>query len=106
MKIKFDSDDDFLLNRPVKLPTMTIIVRFVFEECVKYYPQVYLDECLDELKMLEYHRIHILEGVDINETSASNDICHYWYFKDISFKNEPYLCNGCHDLMQKAMMLL
>ena len=26
-----------------------------------------------------------------------------WYFKDIGFKCEPYLCNGCHDLMQKAM---
>ena len=31
-----------------------------------------------------------------------------WYlsllvFKDIGFKYEPYLCNGCHDLMQKAM---
>ena len=24
-------------------------------------------------------------------------------FKDIGFKYEPYLCNGCHDLMQKAM---
>ena len=22
---------------------------------------------------------------------------------DIGFKYEPYLCNGCHDLMQKAM---
>ena len=31
------------------------------------------------------------------------DICHYWYFKDIGFKYEPYLCNGCHDLIQKAM---
>ena len=31
------------------------------------------------------------------------DICHYWYFKDIGFKHEPYLCNGCHDLMQRAM---
>ena len=30
-------------------------------------------------------------------------ICHYWYFKDTGFKYEPYLCNGCHDLMQKAM---
>ena len=30
------------------------------------------------------------------------DICHYWYFKDIGFKYEPYLCNGWHDLMQKA----
>ena len=31
------------------------------------------------------------------------NICHYWYIKDIGFKYEPYLCNGCHDLMQKAM---
>ena len=31
------------------------------------------------------------------------DIFHYWYFKDIGFKYEPYLCNCCHDLMQKAM---
>ena len=35
--------------------------------------------------------------------SKEFDICHYWYFKDSDFKNEPYLCNGCHDLMQKAM---
>ena len=34
------------------------------------------------------------------------DICHYWYFKDISFKYEPYLCNGCQDLIQKAIILL
>ena len=26
-----------------------------------------------------------------------------WYFKDIGFKYESYLCNSCHDLMQKAM---
>ena len=37
-------------------------------------------------------------------TSKEWDICHYWYFKDIGFKCEPYLCNGCHDLMQKAMI--
>ena len=35
--------------------------------------------------------------------SKQSDICHYWYFKDSGFKYEPYLCNGCHDLMQKAM---
>ena len=28
---------------------------------------------------------------------------HYWYFKDIGFKYDPCLCNGCHGLMQKAM---
>ena len=31
------------------------------------------------------------------------DICHYWYFKDIGLKCQKYLCNGCHNLMQKAM---
>ena len=55
--------------------------------------------------MLEYDRIDISEGIDINKISASNecDICHYWYFKDNGFKYDPYLCNGCHDLMPKAM---
>ena len=55
--------------------------------------------------MLEYDRIDILEGIDINKTNLSKecDICHYRYFKDIGFTYEPYLCNGCHDLMQKAM---
>ena len=24
-------------------------------------------------------------------------ICHYWYFKDIGLKYQPYVCNGCHD---------
>ena len=54
--------------------------------------------------MLEHDRIDISEGIDVNKTNASKecDICHYWYFKDIGFKYEPYLCNGCHDLMQKA----
>ena len=56
-------------------------------------------------KMLEYDRINISEGIDINRTSISKeyDICHFWYFKDIGFKYEPNLCNGCHNLMQKAI---
>ena len=52
--------------------------------------------------MLEYD---ISEGIHINKTNASKEctICHYWYFLDKGFKYEPYLCNGCHDLVQKAM---
>ena len=55
--------------------------------------------------MLKYDRIDISEGIDVNKTSASKecDICRYLYFKDICFKYESYLCNSCHDLMQKAM---
>ena len=55
--------------------------------------------------MLECDRIDISEGVDVNKTNLSKkcELCQYWYFKDIAFKYENYLCNGCHDLMQKAM---
>ena len=58
--------------------------------------------------MLEYDRINISEGIDVNKTSASKkcDICHFWYFKDIGFKYEQYLFNGCHDLMQKLWVLM
>ena len=30
-------------------------------------------------------------------------MCDIGIFLDENFKYEPYLCNGCHDLMQKAM---
>ena len=55
--------------------------------------------------MLEYDRIDIPEGIDIDKTNKSKEcnICHYWYFLDENFNYETYLCNGCHDLMQKAM---
>ena len=55
--------------------------------------------------MLEYDRIDISEGIDINKTSKSKEckICHYWYFKNIGFKYELYLCNGCHGLLQIAV---
>ena len=55
--------------------------------------------------MLEYDRIDISERIDVNKMSASKECvtCHCWYFKDIGFMCEPYLCNGWHDLMQKSM---
>ena len=49
MKMKFDSDNDLLLNKQLKFPTIAIFVRSVFEEDGKYYPQVYLYEFLYEL---------------------------------------------------------
>ena len=57
------------------------------------------------MEILEYDRIDVSEGIDVNKTSASKEcrICHFWYFKDIDFKYESYLCNECHDLMQKAI---
>ena len=49
MKIKFNSDDDLPLNKPLKFHAMTIIIRSVFEGGVKIYPQVFLDDALYEL---------------------------------------------------------
>ena len=49
MKIKFSSDDHLSLNKILKLHMLTTIVRFVFEKDGKYYPQVFLDECLYEV---------------------------------------------------------
>ena len=40
MKIKFNSDDDLPLNKLLKFDNMTLIIRFVFEEDGKLYPQV------------------------------------------------------------------
>ena len=107
MKTKFNADDNLPVNKPLKLRLLTIIFRCIFEEDGKFYLQLYLDDCLYELcvAMLECNRIEISEGIDVNKINASKgcDICHYCYFKDTGFKYEPYLCNGCHDLMQEAM---
>ena len=32
-------------------------------------------------------------------------ICHYWYFKDIGYKFQPYVRNGCHDISMMAYEL-
>ena len=46
IKIKFDSDDEFLLTKTIEIYSMVMVARVVFYENNKYYPQVFLDECL------------------------------------------------------------
>ena len=29
-------------------------------------------------------------------------LCHYWYFLNKNFSSGPYLCDGCHNIMQKC----
>ena len=99
MKIKFNSDGELPLNKTIEIPSMTIVVRAVFHKNNKYYPQVFLDECLyklyNNIKMLYFNRIDVSEGNDVNKTSASKecDICHYWYFLNKDFKFQPNVCN-------------
>ena len=49
MKIKFSLDEELSLNKMIEIPSMIIVVRAVFHENNKYYPQVSLDECLYKL---------------------------------------------------------
>ena len=51
MKIKFNSDDDLPLNKQLKFHNMIKTIRSVFEEDVKLYTQVFLDDTLYELKV-------------------------------------------------------
>ena len=51
MKTKFYSDDNLPLKKPLKFHNMTIIIRSVFEEDGKLYPQVFLDDTLYELNV-------------------------------------------------------
>ena len=51
IKIKFYSDDDLPLNKPLKFHNMAIIIGSVFEEDGKLYPQVFLDDTLYELNI-------------------------------------------------------
>ena len=46
MKIKFNLDNKFPLNKMVEIPTIIIVIRTVFLKNNKYYPQFFLDECL------------------------------------------------------------
>ena len=48
MKIKFNSDDNLSLNKPLNFHNMTITIRSVFEDG-KLYPEVFLDDTLYEL---------------------------------------------------------
>ena len=48
-RIEVNTDDDIPINKEIKFPSLTIIIRPVFENNKKLCPQIYLDECLYEL---------------------------------------------------------
>ena len=56
MKIRFKFNDDWPLNKPIKLPLLTIIIRSIFSKYNNFYPQLFLDAALYEL-VQRYHTI-------------------------------------------------
>ena len=47
--IGVNTGDDIPLNKPLKFPSLTVIIRYIFQNGKKLYLQIYLDECLYEL---------------------------------------------------------
>ena len=48
-RIGINTDDHLPLNKPLKCPTLIIIIRCILQKGEKLYSQIYLDECLYEL---------------------------------------------------------
>ena len=48
--------------------------------------------------MILYERIDVSDGTDVNKSNEQKKymICHYWYFLDIGYEYEQYVCNRCH----------
>ena len=49
MTIKFNSDDDLPSNKTLDLHNIIILIRSAFHEGDRYYPQIFLEECLYKL---------------------------------------------------------
>ena len=58
------------------------------------------------IKILEYKRIDISNGIDVDVSDKSKKciLCHYWYFLDKNLSYGPYLCDRCYNIMQKCNM--
>ena len=58
--------------------------------------------------MLEYDRIDLSEGIDVNENTLTSKKCHLcgnWYFINKNFNYQKYMCNGCHNISTKAISM-
>ena len=52
MTMKFESDYELPLNKTIEIPSKIIVVRAVSHKNNKYYPQVFLDECLHKIQII------------------------------------------------------
>ena len=55
--------------------------------------------------MLEYDRIDISQGIDVDKTNKSKKcmLCHYWSFINKNFSYGSYLCDSCYNMTQKSI---
>ena len=76
MKIKFNSDEELPLNKTIEIPSMEIVIRTIFLQNNKYYPHVFLDECLYKILNIKMESKDELKEIDIKNLAC-------YYFDDI-----------------------
>ena len=81
IKIKFNSNDELPLNKTTVIPSLIIVVRAVFHKNKKYYPQVFLDECLRR-------------GNKITDEETKTDTTKF-NEKKCNLSNKKFLCFAC-----------
>ena len=103
MKIKFKSNNILAVGKDVNVPIAAIIIRATFAQDGKYYAQLFLDDGI--IKLLEYERFDISEGIDVHMSNKSKEcmLCQNYYFLDKNFSYGPYFCDGCYNIMQKSI---
>ena len=57
--------------------------------------------------MLEYDRIDISEGIDVNKLFNSRECSffHFYYSLDKNFRYQRYFYDGCYDMSMKAVSI-
>ena len=50
MKVKFNTNDNIILNKIIYFSTITITIKSVTQKDGKYYPQLFLGDCLYEVE--------------------------------------------------------
>ena len=109
-KIRLNGDELPLGNK-FKINNVTIVIKALVKKNDIYYPKISLNNSTYEvqiIKMLEYDRIDVNEGIDTNKnilTSKKSWLCGYWYSVNKNFNYQKYMCNGCHDLSMKAISI-
>ena len=87
---------DLPMGKLIYFSSLTVVIRCVIKYGIYYYYQVYLDHCLYQIqKMISYERINFSKGIDLSGSKERVKcmICGYSYFKSVSFKYQPYVCN-------------
>ena len=105
MKIRFESNNIFPVGKNVNIHLATIVIRAIFAQDGKYYPQLFLDDGLYKKCQSMKESIFQMELIFMSYKLKECMLCHYWYFLNKNFSYGPYLCNGCYNLVKKCNKL-